>query len=283
MQCFLINLDRSADRLRQMEAEFAAIGMPFERVAATDATTISERHIFLQSPGKVRRDLTPGEVACFESHKVCWQRITAEGLPWAAVFEDDVHFSPAAAGMLGTEDWIPADADIVKLETLFQPTLFTLQGPPVSGQVRLARLHHRHLGSAGYAISGRYAAELLGMARHITSPVDNFLFGFEQERLATRTIYQAVPGVCVQDRFLDVSAPAAAGSLMEEARAELKDLKARTGLKRLMRSLSRPVEDFLRVAQHRPRGFHGRKPEGAIASVVPFDGVVPSPLAGSAL
>lgn len=37
MKCLVINLDRSPDRLAHITAEFARIGITFERIAGTDA------------------------------------------------------------------------------------------------------------------------------------------------------------------------------------------------------------------------------------------------------
>ena len=58
----------------------------------------------------------PGEVGCFLSHFEIWRRIASGNEPWAAVFEDDLRVSTDLGRLLRSHDWIPSDADIVRLE-----------------------------------------------------------------------------------------------------------------------------------------------------------------------
>ena len=110
MKCLVINLDRSVDRLAGVTAEFSRIGVAFERVAGVDATTGVP---FAAPP------LTDAEICCFLSHRRCW-RIIADGPDrYGVVFEDDVVFSHDAGAVLADDNWVPRDADVVKLETFF--------------------------------------------------------------------------------------------------------------------------------------------------------------------
>ncbi|TIU13190.1 MAG: glycosyltransferase family 25 protein, partial [Mesorhizobium sp.] len=73
MKCLVINLDRSRDRLAHMTAEFASLGVQFERVAAIDA---QDRPDLARMPLRVKRKsslrLADAEIACLLSHKACW-------------------------------------------------------------------------------------------------------------------------------------------------------------------------------------------------------------------
>ncbi|RVA48701.1 MULTISPECIES: glycosyltransferase family 25 protein, partial [unclassified Mesorhizobium] len=71
MKCMVINLDRSPDRLAHVTAEFAKVGVSFDRVPAVDA--LHRPEFAATSPS-----LTPTEAACLMSHKVCWT-IIADG------------------------------------------------------------------------------------------------------------------------------------------------------------------------------------------------------------
>ncbi|RVD55910.1 glycosyltransferase family 25 protein [Mesorhizobium sp. M2D.F.Ca.ET.185.01.1.1] len=194
MKCLVINLDRSTDRLDQVTSEFAGIGVAFERIAAVDASTGA-----LNFP--TARHLTKPEIACFLSHRKCWQIIADGTDQYSAIFEDDVVFRRDAGPFLSNDNWVPPDADIVKLETFF-------------GQVRLARLASignghsigrlvgEHLGTAGYVISKTAAQKLLQRTKHLKEPVDLALFSPNSMMCARNTTYQVTPALCAQHQFL---------------------------------------------------------------------------------
>lgn len=89
MKVFVINLDRNPERLKSVTGQLAALGIEFERIVAVDGRAEARRPTvreFLVNAGF----LTPGERGCAMSHlKVC-ERMIRDGLPMAAVFEDDV-------------------------------------------------------------------------------------------------------------------------------------------------------------------------------------------------
>lgn len=194
MKCLVINLDRSTDRLDRVTSEFARIGIAFERVPAIDASKGP-----LNIPAAPH--LTKPEIACFLSHRKCWEIIADGADQHVAVFEDDVVFRCDASLFLSGDSWVPLDADIVKVETFF-------------GHVRLARLFSlgnghslgrlvgEHLGTAGYVISKRAAQKLLVRTAHLKEPVDLALFSPNSMICARNTTYQVTPALCVQQQFL---------------------------------------------------------------------------------
>ena len=65
-----------------MQQQIQAIGLSVERVSAVDAQAMAPEEIAshvpsVDDPSKVvyPRELKPGEVACFLSHRKCWQRL----------------------------------------------------------------------------------------------------------------------------------------------------------------------------------------------------------------
>lgn len=199
MKCLVINLDRSIDRLVEITTEFARIGVSFERIAAVDARSDS-----LSFPALPH--LTKAEIACFLSHRKCWQIIADGADQYVAIFEDDAVLKGDAGPLLSNHDWVPPDADIIKLETMF-------------GQVRLgriasignghavARLVGEHLGTAGYVISKGAAQRLLHRIKHLKEPIDLTLFSPNSFIFAINKTYQLVPALCVQShRFVGKTA-----------------------------------------------------------------------------
>jgi glycosyl transferase family 25 len=87
---FLLNLDRSPDRLQRMQDQAARIGIQLQRVPAVDGLVLPDgmRREFLQ--GDVPRGgMLPGEVGCYASHLLAYERVISEAMPYAIVLEDD--------------------------------------------------------------------------------------------------------------------------------------------------------------------------------------------------
>jgi glycosyl transferase, family 25 len=112
MQTYLINLDRSADRLaefRRINAHLAAV----ERVAAVDGASVDRQQ--LVNAGIIASDLgyAPGALGCALSHVGLW-RMAADHAEPITVAEDDAifhaQFDRLAAGIMAM---LPANWDLV--------------------------------------------------------------------------------------------------------------------------------------------------------------------------
>lgn len=208
---FLINLDRSADRLSAMRESFGKVGLGFERIAAVDGHELgeAERAAFLD--GNKNTFLEPEEIGVFLSHFATWKRIAREGHLHAAIFEDDITISDNLPPLLRDTRWIPDDADLIKLEALDECdkklTLSSRAWPIPNGFV-LRRLFSRHVGAAGYVVTRRGARRLVEFYPNMVGPVDHDLFDPECATFARLTTYQVVPALCIQShRGADVSTP----------------------------------------------------------------------------
>src|SRR5690606_11965028 len=117
MKILVINLDRSPDRLEHMRKVFDGQGLSFERVPAVDAQNLSPDEIARWRQGEPNfYELGPGEVGCFLSHRKRWEIAAASPEPFTAICEDDIFLGRNARTVLGSHDWIPHDAGVVKLE-----------------------------------------------------------------------------------------------------------------------------------------------------------------------
>ena len=104
LSAWLINLDRSAQRLAQMEERIAALGAPFEvrRFSAVDGKAHPEliaqvdQEAFISAIG---RPILAGEIGVYFSHLRVWQQFLQSDAEVALVMEDDVVFH---------EDFLPA-------------------------------------------------------------------------------------------------------------------------------------------------------------------------------
>lgn len=80
---FVVNLDRSPDRLAYMRRQ----GVAFERIAGVDGAGMVPAWLKNQFDGS---PLTSGEIGCYASHLLCAQEVVSRNLPYAIVLEDDV-------------------------------------------------------------------------------------------------------------------------------------------------------------------------------------------------
>lgn len=255
MKCLLINLDRSPDRLAHMTAEFDRIGIAFERIAAVDGRSHPELEQQPQHPLYGTRRLLSSEIACLHSHRACWSILAQDKARYGAVFEDDVVFSAAAGPLLSDSGWIPADADVVKLETYFKRTLIHRRGISAGHGFSAYRLYKNHPGTGGYIISRQAARDLLEATEKINVTADDLIFTPAFPTSSSKKIYQLVPALCAQDQFVGDRLP----SLLAEERDAI---SAKTGVpaktrkpvaERIMKEAGRTmrwVVDFCRFRRH---------------------------------
>lgn len=234
MKCYLINLDRSKDRLEQMKTEFGQLGLTFERVPAVDGRLLSQEQIDALTP-PVRRweiPIPPGEIGCFLSHRKCFEIIANGEDEYAAVFEDDIVLSTQAQKVLSSSAWIPADADLIKVET-FRTVILVDSPAEIAGtNCKYARLLSKHLCTGGYIVSRDAARRMLAFMGQVSVPVDNLMFDPAYEMFAHFNIYQVYPALCKQMGF---------DSLIEADRKELRrEYKKRPSLPgRIIREIKR--------------------------------------------
>lgn len=254
MKCFLINLDKRSDRMRHMARILADAGISFERVPAVDGQHISDKDFksnVLERPDR-RRAVTRGEYACMQSHRLCFEKIVSGEDEYAIVLEDDIHLAVGAEAVLASSAWIPRDVDIVKFET----GTFTGNRPrsvelskrriDIGNGFKLAKLHTKHLGTAGYIISRSCAAAMLDRTGIFEEAIDVLMFDPVRGHASEFNIHQITPALCIQDNHLSNRMHAELSSDLASQRKVPKVSRKRRGLAKLRHEVSRPFR----------RGFH---------------------------
>lgn len=165
---YLINLDRSADRLERMRAEADQFGFTFERVPGVDGA--SEVPEWLSEQFVIESAMSSGEIGCYASHMTVWKRVRDQHLDYAIVLEDDAEvpdgFAGAAHAAIAAA---PPDWDIIHLSTNFKrPSYPVANIDEGRSLVRYARLPAN---TAAYLISRSGCAKLLTPAPRMR-PVD---------------------------------------------------------------------------------------------------------------
>ena len=103
---YLINLDRSKDRLETISKHLNDIGIDFIRTSGVDGLTLpddyplanKERFLINQ-----KKPIVMGEVGCAESHRNIWKEIIKKDIPYTLILEDDVVISDSIHDLLETE------------------------------------------------------------------------------------------------------------------------------------------------------------------------------------
>ncbi len=205
MRTYLINLGRRPDRLAAMIRQAVPLGLSLERIEAIDARS--------EEPAKVNRwfgssgplgEIPLGDKACLLSHRQAWEIFVAGGESHAVFLEDDVRLSASAGALLISNNWIPSDVAVVKLEHYGPPgQRVLLDRIRAAGEdFQLGRMLSRHTGAAAYILSRR-TAELLLRQTRFNLPVDHLLFNPNNSPLfAPLSPWQLIPAIARQEEFV---------------------------------------------------------------------------------
>jgi len=87
---WVINLDKSVDRWKMCQEEFAKHGVHGERFPAVLGKALSKVELEEKATLWARWFCTPGMIGCFLSHMGCWKKVVDEGHEAAIVLEDDI-------------------------------------------------------------------------------------------------------------------------------------------------------------------------------------------------
>jgi glycosyl transferase family 25 len=94
---YIINLDRSPERLEFVKTNVEKLDIPFERISAVDGNLIPKEDI-KQKVSSILRSFDSrkklGVFGCYLSHLKTWEEFLKSDAEFAMIFEDDVSFSP---------------------------------------------------------------------------------------------------------------------------------------------------------------------------------------------
>ncbi len=246
-----------------MSALLEAAGVAFVRVPAVDGQLLSQDDIdrvYVPRPADV--PLTKGEVGCFLSHRICFERIAADTDSYAVILEDDIHLSGDFAAIVADSGWIPAGTDLVKLETSYKygsPVEIDRYGVPVGDGRRCHRLHGWVSGSGAYVVSRDAALRLLDMTARFDRPIDVLMYDPLIGSAGNFNIQQVVPAPCIQDSGANWPTTPGIESIIaseREASAVDREVKRHRSLAgKIWRELKRPFERLLISPHIRIREF----------------------------
>jgi len=170
---FVINLDRSPERMVLMRAQARAAGLRFERVRGVNGIQelpIWAKPQFLDGRGRTRSGLSTGEVGCYASHLLVMSKILEQGLQGAIVLEDDAVLDDSFARLVErASSAVPDPWDCIHLSTRFKRPAFPIVD--LGSGRSLVRYMRQPINSTAYMISLAGAAKLAA-PRPRTRPFD---------------------------------------------------------------------------------------------------------------
>jgi len=185
--------------------------------------------------------LSPGEIACFLSHRRCWQIAADSSDPYTVICEDDIFLGREAYPILSRWDWIPAGAGLIKLETSTRSVMRDKQKVSVISGRSLFRLY-QDTGSGCYITSRTAARELLRKTEKICDPVDNYLFDSTLPHSHGQVVLQLSPAVAIQEFYFHRTGEQVLHSSIHAERRE----RRRTGFEKFKREVVRPFEQAVK-------------------------------------
>lgn len=203
MIVYVVNLDRAEQRMARMQALLEARGLVWRRIPAVDGRALSDETLDEWSirHGDGERLLSPGEIGCLLSHREAWRLIVDSNEP-GIVIEDDLHLSADAHELMSAAAWLPADADLVKIETTGKTVAVDRRWITAGAGHHLVRLRGAHLGTGGYIVTPGAARRLLMTITRCDRAIDHLLFDPQSPIFHSLVTYQLNPALCIQDQFL---------------------------------------------------------------------------------
>ncbi|WP_017222436.1 glycosyltransferase family 25 protein [Moritella dasanensis] len=117
---FIINLDKSTERLATSTKRLEEAGVSFSRIKAVFGADLSEAEKTQHYDAKLNRELfyrelNDGEIGAYLSHRKAWQTIVDRQLDYAIIFEDDFILQEDIKRAKQNLDAISFDWDYIKL------------------------------------------------------------------------------------------------------------------------------------------------------------------------
>ncbi len=171
---WLINLPRASARREKMEAQLAALGLPYTLFAGVDGRAEEARLLantdvpaFERNMG---RKILIGGIGCYHSHLGVWEAFLETDAPTALVLEDDVVFHDDFLEAVRLALRARAHWDFLKLNRI-RAKLPVSQGR--IGPYRLNAYIGPNTGTGAYLIKRETAARLLPAMRRVTRATDH--------------------------------------------------------------------------------------------------------------
>ena len=173
---FVINLDKSPERMANISERLNELEIPFERISGVYGAELSQDEILNSYDLELnlksyRRELPCGEIGCYLSHIKAWKIIVERQLSCALILEDDILIDSEIRQFIQQLGKSTGDFDIVKLYcSKLKPKIISSE--PIGPNHRLCRFQKVLSGNQGQLITLNGAKKLLATYQKFGRPVD---------------------------------------------------------------------------------------------------------------
>ena len=172
IKVFVINLDRSPDRLASISKNLNKLSIPFERISAVDGTSLDMTDVgsfAIKESIEKHKWITPAVIGCALSHYAAFKKLAeSEGAEWALILEDDIEFADNVVELLNASVQVINRTDVFLLYFHGKEKSFS---KPAS--ISLGKAHAFH---AAVTLSGGYAAGAYLVHRDVAKRLANYVF-----------------------------------------------------------------------------------------------------------
>lgn len=162
-----------------MKRRLEALGIAHSFFDAVDASKGEHLAVSRYAPRRAvwlrQRHMNAGEVGCFASHYLLWQRC-ASGTEPMIVMEDDLAIDAGFPDVVALAEALIGAYGFIRLAGLNKVAEVTIR--PLDGTYRLVRFLKGPAGTQCYAISPAAARKLIARADAWIEPVDDYLDRF---------------------------------------------------------------------------------------------------------
>jgi glycosyl transferase family 25 len=175
LKIVVLSLTSSLTRRQQITDKFANLDVKFEFLNAIDGRT--DTHPYLQNYHEHaflkhrRRKAVPGELGCYVSHLLAWEKCIALNQP-LLVLEDDAELTPDFMAGIKVLQTLADNVGYVRVEPLESKWVVTVWQQQHFSLVKQLKVG---MCATGYLITPNAAKQLLKKATAICYPIDLFL------------------------------------------------------------------------------------------------------------
>jgi glycosyl transferase family 25 len=172
---YVINLDRSFDRLAQITASLIAQQLSYERIKAVDGQMATHEQLLKLDESEYKKlhgkTPVPGELGCYLSHLAAIQQFAVSSKPFAVILEDDAIIHDNFGEVINKLTTCSEAWDMVKLSGIHSGSLARVISVDVNHD--LCVMFTRCTGASAYIINKRAAKAYLQHLLPMALPFDH--------------------------------------------------------------------------------------------------------------
>ena len=183
---YIVNLDRSPERLAYVQRQFSEYNLQFNRMPAVDGAKLPKRDLdSYKNESKYSlshyASLSNGEIGCSLSQKQSWSIAAKSRHRATVVLEDDVKISAKFSSVIQSL-YENMDENII-IDLKGKKGFFELERVELDNDITLVHYSTPPLGTQGAIFGKNAASNLFGKVKGFKAPIDNLMQKIYQHKV----------------------------------------------------------------------------------------------------